>query len=43
MIYSLFSPDARSPGKRYPLIIYLHGVGELGTADSTQGTAGKAA
>lgn len=29
--YRLLKPESPEPGKRYPLILFLHGVGEVGT------------
>jgi dienelactone hydrolase len=34
MVYRLFVPDGYESGKRYPLVLYLHGAGELDTDDA---------
>ncbi len=34
--FRMLSPDCIEPGKKYPLIIWLHGVGESGTDNTRQ-------
>lgn len=36
MEYRLYKPENYTPGKEYPLVLYLHGSGEYGTGNEAQ-------
>jgi predicted peptidase len=38
--YRLLKPEAVEPGKKYPLVLFLHGIGERGSNNSRQLTHG---
>ncbi len=37
--YRLMSPESLEPGKRYPLVLFLHGAGQRGSDNSLQLTS----